>query len=122
MADPQGPASDVQHYPLPNAGCRLNEKNSSTQHSSISGKKKKRKKEKKNHSALTCWKRAGNVCEIPHSNVWFLKVVCIHHIGKCVMKHKKKNKVNKGWDIDEAARRITCANWWQGIINLQSTK
>jgi len=38
------------------------------------------------------------------------------------MKHKKKNKVNKGWDIAETARRITCANWWQGIINLQSTK
>ena len=113
MADPQGPASDVQHYPLPNAGCRLNEKNSSTQHSSISDKRKKK---------LLCTNVFGNVCEIPHSNVWFLKVVCIHHIGKCVMKHKKKNKVNKGWDIDEAARRITCANWWQGIINLQSTK
>ena len=25
---------------------------------------------------------------------------------------KNKNKVNKGWDIDEATRRITYGNWW----------
>jgi len=35
---------------------------------------------------------------------------------------KNKKKVNKGWDMAEAARRITCGNWWHVIINLQGRK